>query len=166
MPNYAVNPAPYSAQPYPYPKYSYPLYQKGFREISTLIFPFFNQVTASITNVIGTFVLYELSAGQSSSVDVSDYNNHVFEFSMYSSGSSVTVSGSATGSLYVSSSIDGLNWVGEFSTVISVYTASISSTASFVRLTGRRRYFLASYLVAGSSSKLNNTASLYLLSGQ
>jgi hypothetical protein len=125
--------------------------QQGFGFITTLINPFFISFSYPVTSSVGSFLYYGTTTTTTSSVDVSDYNNHTFQ-------AFVTASVGGTGSIYVSSSIDGLNFVGEFS---FVSTSSVSS--SLMRITGssRRRYFVASY----SGSK-GSTGSLYLLSGQ
>ena len=124
--------------------------QKGFGDVSTLIFPFFSQVYYPVTSSygLGNFVIYGATASATSVIDASDYNNFVFQPSN---------SGSGTSTMTISSSVDGLNWVGE-----SAFSM-VSQTASIYRpsITGRRRYFLASFSGTGTA-----TGSLYLLAGQ
>ena len=136
--------------------------QQGYGFITTLIFPFFNTIGFPVTNSLGAFVYFATTGSSSaaspttSAIDVSDYNNHVFQ-------SFLATTGSVSGSIYLSSSIDGRNWIGETSFLVS--NLSSSSTSSIYRpsTTGRRRYFMASFAPSGSGTI---TASLYLLAGQ
>jgi hypothetical protein len=129
--------------------------QQGCGYITTLINPFFTSVSYPVTTSVGQFLYYATVIPATSSIDVSDYNNHAFQ-AFFSSPT-----GSASANLYVSSSLDGLNWIGEFSFITSSLTASLT-TSSIFRLSGsRRRYFRATYSGSGPT-----TGSLYLLSGQ
>jgi hypothetical protein len=152
MPNNTIN--PYNLQPYQTPQ------QQGFGWVTTLINALFNNINYPVTTPAGSFLYYGTNISPTTStIDVSDYNTHAFS-------SLVTVgSGNSTGSVYVSSSIDGLNWVGDF--VVS----SATTTSSINRLSGRRHYFMATYVGTATSASVivgigNSTASLYLLSGQ
>ena len=147
MPNNTIN--PYNLQSYQLPQ------QQGFECVTTLINTFFNSVSWSVSTVVGPFLYYGTTTPTTIAVDVSDYNNHVFQAYLSSP------TGSATGNIFVSSSLDGLNWVGEFSFVTSSLTSSLT-TSSIYRLSGsRRHYFMATYSGTGPT-----TGSLYLLSGQ
>jgi len=132
--------------PYPFNQ------QHGFGEQTPLINAFFqgqlNSVIYPVTSSIGSYIYFGAVGPMTSTLDVADYNNHTFQPFISSSGNS-------TGSIFVSSSIDGLNWLGDFSFVGSL-TSSIIRTVS-----GRRRYFQATYSGSG-----NCTGSLYLVSGQ
>jgi hypothetical protein len=124
--------------------------QQGFGDLTTLIYPFFSGASFYVTNSLGTWLYYGAVAISTASVDVSDYNNHVFQ-------TSVSASGVATGSMFVSSSIDGFHWNGEFN-----YIGFPTSTASIYRpAAGRTRFFLATFSGSGCV-----TGSMYLLSGQ
>jgi len=130
--------------------------QQGFGLVTTLINPFFTNISFPVTNSVGQFLYWGTTTPVTSSIGVSDYNNHAFSAYIYSSASTAP----NTSSIFVSSSVDGLNWVGEFS-FSTLVSASISTTSSIIRLTGRRGYFIATYSGSG-----NTTASLYLISGQ
>jgi hypothetical protein len=157
MPNRIPNPPPQnvgSSDFVTYPPIPYGAVpvnqQQGFGDLTTLIYPFFVTRNFSVTSSAGSFLYYGTSIVTTSSIDVSDYNNHVFQ-------SFVTSSGASTGSMFVSSSIDGLNWVGEFS-----FAGFPNNSSSIYRPTsGRRRFFTATYSGSG-----NATGSIYLLSGQ
>jgi hypothetical protein len=147
MPNNTIN--PYNLQPYQSPQ------QQGFAYVTTLINALFNSINYPVTNSLGSFLYYGTVAPATASIDVSDYNNHAFQAFLSSP------TGSAAGNIFVSSSVDGLNWIGEFSFATSSLTSSLT-TSSIFRLTGsRRHYFMATYYGSGPT-----TGSLYLLSGQ
>jgi hypothetical protein len=147
MPNNTLNPL--NLNPSPAPQ------QQGFAYVTTLINAFFINISYPVTNSLGSFLYYGTVTPSTASVDVSDYNNHAFQAYLSSP------SGSAAGNIYVLSSIDGLNWIGEFSFVTSSLTSSLT-TSSIFRLSGsRRHYFMATYSGSGPT-----TGSLYLLSGQ
>ena len=113
-----------------------PVYQsqQGYGQVTTLITTLFSGSTASGT----------------SSVEVSDYNTHVFQPSSIISGSN-----NATASYNIYSSIDGNNWRPDLTNL------NFSNSSSFITLSGRRRYFQAYQVITG-----NCTGSLYLISGQ
>jgi hypothetical protein len=147
----------YPPLPYGIPAAAWPQ-QQGFGYITTLINPFFVSTNWTVTNLCGnTFVYWGTTVPTTASAEVSDYNNHAFQAFVFSQ---TTMSSANTASIYVSSSIDGYNWVGEFSHTTSSYSSSFT-TSSIFRLTGRRRYFMALYSGSGSV-----TGSLYLISGQ
>jgi hypothetical protein len=142
MPNNTIN--PYNLQPYQ-------IYQQqGFGWVTTMINALFTNVNYPVTSSIGSFLYYGTNTPTTSAIDVSDYNNCVFQMS-------ISASGTNTNYFYVSSSIDGLNWVGEFT------ASGTTASSSIFRPTviGRRRYFMATYSGSG-----NTTGSLYLLAGQ
>jgi hypothetical protein len=146
MPNNTNN--PYNLQANQVPQ------QQGFEYVTTLINAFFTSINYTVTNALGSFLYYGTTTSATSYLDVSDYNNHVFQAYLSSP------TGSATGNISVSSSMDGFNWIGEFAFITSSLTSSLT-TSSIYRLTGRRHYFLTSYSGTGPT-----TGSLYLLSGQ
>lgn len=147
MPNNTNN--PYHLRPHDLPQ------QQGFGYVTTLVNTFFNSINYPVTNSIGSFLYYGTVTPTTSALDVNDYNNHAFQAYLSSP------TGSAAGNIYVSSSMDGLNWVGEFSFITSSLTSSLT-TSSIFRLSGsRRHYFMATYSGSGPT-----TGSLYLLSGQ
>jgi hypothetical protein len=123
------------------------LQQQGFGWVTTLINPFFVAASYPVTSSIGQFLYYGAIAPTTSAIDVSDYNN--FAFSSYASGS-------GTSTIAVSSSIDGLNFVGEF-----LFSGTNSGSIFRPTVLGRRRYLMATFSGTG-----NTTGSLYLLSGQ
>jgi hypothetical protein len=108
-------------------------------------------VSYPVTSSVGSFLYYGTTTPAISFIDVSDYNNHSFQMFISSSGT-------VTNNFTVSSSIDGLNWIGEFSLSGTSMTSSVFYPTN---TNGRRRYFMATYSGSG-----NTTASLYLLSGQ
>ena len=126
-----------------------PAPHQGFGEVTTLIHPFFSQYQYKALNALGNqitvFGIVKQTA--TSSIDVSEYNNHVLQPSVTGSGNFVSMS--------VLSSIDGINWNTDFN------FNSTSVTSSIFRLAGRR-----TYLQANITSSGNFTSSLYLLSGQ
>ena len=148
MPNNTNN--PYNLQANQVPQ------QQGFEYVTTLINAFFTSINYTVTNALGSFLYYGTTTPVTSYLDVSDYNNHVFQAFLSGSGT-----GSMSASIYVSSSMDGLNWIGEFSCITSSFTGSTTSSIFRPSITGRRRYFMATYSNSG-----NTTGSLYLLSGQ
>ena len=158
MPNYAVNQPLYSGSSYPQSPYLYPLMQSGYGELSTLIYPMFMGNTYSVLTSygLGSLTLYATAANTTNVVDVSDYNNFAFQPDV--SGSS----GTQVSYFTVSSSIDGWNWVGDFSIAVAT-----SASAVILRFptsgstSNRRRYLLATH--SGSNGA---TGSLYLLAGQ
>ncbi len=125
--------------------------QQGFGQVETNIFTFFNSVNYPFTTSFGTTgIIYGAVGNVTSALDVSDYNNFAIQ---------PDVSGSGTSTFSVSSSVDGLNFIGEFS------VAYISSTsASIYRLspTPHRVH----YLLATHSGSGNATGSLYMIAGQ
>lgn len=128
--------------------------QNGYGYITTLIAPFFTVINYPITNSLGKFSYWGTpNSTVTNSFYVADYNNHTLQ-------TYVTGSGNYTSSITVQSSIDGVNWVTDFSSSISIFSAN-SSPSSINRLTGRRTYIQASLTGSG-----NVTSSLYLLSGQ
>ena len=135
--------------PYNLPSYQLPQ-QQGFGWVTTLINAFFTNVNYPVNSPVGPLTYYGTSTPTTAAIDVSDYNNCVFQ--MY-----ISASGVNTNTFTVSSSIDGLNWVGEFS------LSGTATSSSIYRPTviGRRHYFVATYSGTG-----NTTGSLYLLSGQ
>lgn len=142
MPNNTNN--PYNLQSYQVPQ------QQGFGWVTTLINAFFTNVNYPVNSPIGSFLYYGTYTPTTSAIDVSDYNNCAFQ--MY-----ISASGTNTNTFMVSSSIDGLNWIGEFTLSGTATTSSIYRPT----VTGRRRYFMATYSGSG-----NTTGSLYLLAGQ
>jgi hypothetical protein len=142
MPNNTLNPL--NLNPSPISQ------QQGFGWVTTLINALFINVNYPVTSSVGSFTYYGTNTPTTAAMDVSDYNNCVFQ--MY-----ISASGANTNNFYVSSSIDGLNWVGEFS------LSGTATSSSIYRPTviGRRRYFMATYSGSG-----NTTGSLYLLAGQ
>jgi hypothetical protein len=121
--------------------------QQGFGLVTTMINAMFTNISFTITSSTGTYNIYGSTGGTvSSSIEISDYNNHVFQCGM---------TGSGTSTVSVSSSIDGYNWVNEFFTVLNAATSSIT------RISGRRRYFQVTL-----SNTSTATGSVYLLSGQ
>ena len=123
--------------------------QQGYGTISTLITPFFTDTQFPVTNSLGAFNFF--GTGQvsitSSAVLVSDYNNHTFQ---------ANVVGSSTGSFTVYSTVDGRDWITEFTV-----GGLTPTTSSVTRITGRRLAFISTY-----SANSAGTASLYLISGQ
>jgi hypothetical protein len=122
--------------------------QQGFGFVTTLINTFFTSNPYTASNIVGNFIYYGTSVPATSIQNVSDYNN--FSFQAFLTGSSAPASGSIT----ISSSIDGLNWIGEFSLIGS-------QTGSVYKTSGRSYYYLATYNGSG-----NTTGSLYLVAGQ
>jgi hypothetical protein len=128
--------------------------QQPFGNVSTMINTFFTNVSFPVTNSVGSFLVYGTTTSGTSSVEISDYNNHSFQFG---------VSGSGTASLIVNSTIDGWNFTTDSSSTLITTGAA---TSSLFRFTGRRRYFQVLLNVTSSVSASAATASIYLISGQ
>jgi hypothetical protein len=142
MPN---NTRPITLDPSVPAEYSNPI-QQGFGWVTTLVWSFFNDSSYPVTSPVGSFRMYGTAIGNTASVDVSEYNTHVFQASTSGSGR-ITCS--------IQSSIDGYNWVQEATILVG------SATSSITRLTdGRRRFIQALLLPVGA------TGSLYYLAGQ
>ncbi len=154
--------------------------QQGFSQIQTNIFTFFNSVNYSFTGPFGnTGVIYGTTIPTTNVIDVSDYNSHIFQTSVYNISQSFTQSVSqsvvgnntiiytsyfsksftnSTSSFSVSSSIDGLNWVGEFS-YVNFYPTTASS--SFIYSSTTSQSFSGTNTSSYSSSFTNSIYPYY-----
>jgi hypothetical protein len=129
--------------------------QQGFGNLTTLIYPFFSTFTYPMTSSIGSFTYYgTVTSPLTRSVDVSEYNNHAVQIFL-----SASANANATSSVTILSSIDGVNWIEDFTFTGTTISSSIN------RISGRRRYIQALSLISTTGTG-SITSSAYLLSGQ